>query len=326
VNRIDAAAAAVSPDLRPVAAFPAALAQTPVAAGPAALLSTLRAHFPGHEFREVARRGGWHRPGGVIDRRGRRLAEHLEDWLAAELACCDDALETLAEKHGDDQLCATRLAGTTLYLVADTGPEADAFLQIEIEILQESLGTRLFGTPVDEDAAALIERCAAVAAGQPIGEPRYLFRRLLDIGTSIAALRSRAGVTPPTVRFLDDWTASSAHAATTLGRHWIMQVSEHLDRFRQMQVHVKPLSTTVPAQRFADPERRRNGADLHRSLLAFDRQAGYPLAWFFNMVATHTVPTWVAVAAIDDYGGGFRYLPERDIAVVRDWLHRPYAP
>ncbi|HEY5763880.1 MAG TPA: hypothetical protein VIS73_11795, partial [Rhodocyclaceae bacterium] len=152
------------------------------------------------------------------------------------------------------------------------------------------------------------------------------FRRLLDIGAALAVLRARAGVSPPTVRFIDDWQESSAHAGTTLGRHWIMQVSEHLDRFRQLQVHVKPLSTTMPAHRFTEPHRRRNGPELHQALLAFDRLAGYPMAWFFNMVATHTVPTWVAVNVVEDAGQEFRYLPERDIAVVRNWLHRPYAP
>lgn len=315
-----------TPDLAPSAALVSAIAKTAVAAGPAALLAAINESFPEAVFREVARRGGWYRPGGVLDGARRRVADALEPWLEAELARCDDDLEVVAECHAKSGLMATRLSGTTLYLVADSGADAEAFLQLEIEILQETLGPRLFGTPVDDDAASLVERCLAVNSGEPIAEPRYQFRRLLDIAAAASILRARAGLTPPTVRFLDDWEASSAHAATTLGRHWIMQVSEHLDRFRQMQTHMKPICTTSPAPRFADRDRRRSGTELHQALVAFDRQAGYPMAWYFNLVATHTVPTWVAVTVIEDADAGLHYLPDRDLKVVRDWLHRPYSP
>ena len=49
------------------------------------------------------------------------------------------------------------------------------------------------------------------------------------------------------------------------------------------------------------------------------------MAWYFHMLVTHAVPHWVAQTIIEDAQAGFEYLPERDLAVVRDWLHRPYA-
>jgi len=43
------------------------------------------------------------------------------------------------------------------------------------------------------------------------------------------------------------------------------------------------------------------------------------------MLTTKTVPQAVAHAVIEDVQGGFSYLPERDVKVIKDWMHRPYA-
>jgi hypothetical protein len=37
------------------------------------------------------------------------------------------------------------------------------------------------------------------------------------------------------------------------------------------------------------------------------------------------VPHWVAQTVIEDALNGFAYLPQRDMEVVRHWLHQPYA-
>ena len=37
------------------------------------------------------------------------------------------------------------------------------------------------------------------------------------------------------------------------------------------------------------------------------------------------VPHWVARSVVEDALAGFAYLPQRDVEVVRGWLHRPYA-
>jgi hypothetical protein len=67
------------------------------------------------------------------------------------------------------------------------------------------------------------------------------------------------------------------------------------------------------------------GLALFDALQRFDRQIGYPMAWFFHTLTTKTVPHAVAVAVVEDMNSGFSYLPERDIAAVKDWLHRPYG-
>jgi hypothetical protein len=306
----------------------AAVAGTPVAAGPPALQRAVNGclagapGLPPTAFVEVARRGGWHRPGGVVDGHRRRVAAAFEDWLQGELAACGDDLAELAGRHADKR--ATRIAGTTVYLVADCGCDADEFLQLEVEILQETLGPPIFAEPLADDPAALIDRCLD-SAGEPFGEARYALRRLVDVAAATARLRQRLGVPPAALRFIDDWQASSAHAATTLGRHWIMQVGEHLDRFRNPQLQLKPVPAATPLPFPGDAGGRLSGSGLQQALHAYDRRAGYPMAWFFNLVGAHAVPAGLAIAAIEDANAGFRYLPERDLRIVRDWVHRPYA-
>ena len=50
-----------------------------------------------------------------------------------------------------------------------------------------------------------------------------------------------------------------------------------------------------------------------------------PLAWYFFIPSTKSVPHWVAQTVIEDALAGFAYLPQRDVDVVRSWLHRPYS-
>ena len=48
------------------------------------------------------------------------------------------------------------------------------------------------------------------------------------------------------------------------------------------------------------------------------------MAWFFLMVTSKRVPHSVAQTVVEDALNGFAYLPQRDIDVVRHWLHQPY--
>jgi len=60
-------------------------------------------------------------------------------------------------------------------------------------------------------------------------------------------------------------------------------------------------------------------------LTRFDRQAGYPFAWFFYMVKGKLVSPHCGVAVFKDISGDFSYLPERDVAVLKDWINTPYS-
>ncbi|MBI4985502.1 MAG: hypothetical protein HZC24_09215, partial [Rhodocyclales bacterium] len=225
-------------------------------------------------------------------------------------------------------LRATRLCGKTHYLVAATGSRAADFLQIEIEELQETLGHLLFAGDAPGSLEELIDPPDATAVktpAQPLGAAFFALRRVTDVADFLARMAAQKPEPQPVQRFFDAWQASSAGNATQLSNHWVLAVREHLDRYRQPILQATPVAAVngLPP-RFAGGFGIQ-GLGLQKALQAFDRQAGYAMAWFFHMLTTKTVPHAVAAAVIEDVQAGFRYLPDRDTQVVRDWLHRPYG-
>jgi hypothetical protein len=313
-----------------------ACAMTPVSAGPAALVRRIAKDLPECSFREVLCRGGWYRLGGVIGESGVRLSDHLEQWATARLAAHHGDLAALLDQQVGAPFRATTLSGRTHYLVAPTGSGSTDFLQLEIEDLQEAYAQPLFAhieppATVDEWVDARCGGCdrhAGPACGVPIGGAYYRFRRLTNIGERLDTMRENALAPAPVHRFVEDWDASSASQSSAFCNHWVLVLNEHLDRHRQTITRATPMpAVNGDLPRFGAPEGAR-GLELHNALLAFDRAVGYPLAWYFTLLTCpgkKTVPHWVPAAVASDTTDGFSYLPERDMAVIRRWLHQPYG-
>lgn len=302
----------------------------PVTAGPAALVREIGRQLPDWSFREVLCRGGWYRLGSLLAADGTRRAASLEDWASAELDQRDGDLAALLEDYADSGLTATRLAGRTHYLVAATGPGATDFLQLEIEDLQEFAGPPLFArdtlpVSLDDLLDPRTGSQAGDAAGTPLGLPTYRFRRLIHVGDSLTRMRTQSLEPQPIHRFVADWAASSAGAATAFANQWIIAFREHLDRYRQPIFRANPVpAINGEAARF--PVRPgTQGLALRDALTAFDRAQGYPFAWFFHMLTSKAVPHWVATTVAEDAAVGWAYIAERDLAVVKAWLHKPYG-
>lgn len=304
--------------------------QVPVAQGPAALARELARLVPQLNFRGVLTRGGWYRLGGVVDAQGRHIADDIERWAEEELERCDEDLAVVACAHADDKLRATRLTGKTHYWVARSGPGAADFIQIDIEELQEVICHALF--PAGEVPTSLAElvdpRDACPNHQAALGVPFYAMRRLTHIAEFLDGMRAQKPEPQPVHRFIEAWEASTASHASDFSNHWVLAVREHLDRYRQ------PIrgATPVAALNGAPPRfdggfgaHEPRGLALAGALQRFDRHLGYPMAWFFHMLTTKSVPHAVATVVIEDVQGGFNYLPDRDVQVVRDWLHRPYS-
>lgn len=300
--------------------------RVPVAAGATGLAEALSRIAPQLQFREVLSRGGWYRLGGVIDGAGQRIADDLEHWAASELAAAADDLGALFDSHEGSGLRATRLAGKTHYLVAATGAAAADFIQVEIEELQEFTGHALFVGEVPGSLEELVDpRTGEEGSGRSIGTPYYALRRVTAIDDFIERMRDQKPEPQPVHRFLDAWGRSSAGQATQFSNHWLLAVREHQDRYRQPVLDATPVAAlNGPAPTF-DASFGAQGLALQHALQRFDRQLGYPMAWFFHMLTTKRVPHAVASIVADDVQAGFNYLPDRDLAVVKDWLFRPYG-
>jgi len=295
-----------------------------VSAGPGAFVKTLGQSLPDWKFHHALSRGGWYRLGGIVDGNGQRVTDSLESWVEAALDERDGDIGQLIDDFAGQTLYATRLVGQTHYLVASAGEDTDDFLQLEIEDLQEMRVHRLF---VNEPSTLeeLVDPRSSAEAMQPIGLPVYTFRRLQHIGAFLKRMLAQKPEPAPVHRMIEDWAKSSAGATSNFYNHWVIATREHLDRYHQSVFRAQPIATLAGAAPEFDAAQGTNGLELYAVLGHFDREAGYPLAWYFHMLTSKAVPHWVAQTVVEDALAGFAYLPQRDVDVVRSWLHRPYA-
>ena len=129
----------------------------------------------------------------------------------------------------------------------------------------------------------------------------------------------------PVQRFMDDWNRSSALQKAVLSDDWIVRPFRHTGRFGEQQINVEIVNTQRKNVPQLDDISGKKGVSLHNLLTRFDRQAGYPFAWFFYMVKGKLVTPQSGVAVFKDISGDFSYLPERDVAVLKDWINTPYS-
>lgn len=299
----------------------------PVSGGPAALSKELGKAAPEWPFRHVLCRGGWYRLGGVVDAQGKRISDSLEAWAEALLDEHAGDFGAAADALADKEWYATRLIGRTHYLVAATGDGVADFLQLEVEDLQEVRAHRLFGAdalPASLDE--LIDPPQDSRALLPVSPPTYAFRRLAHVGAYLQRMLAQRPEAAPIHRLLDDWKASSAGHTSAFYNHWVIAMREHLDRYQQPIFRAQPIATLAGEPPLFATSPGTSGTKLQEALYSFDRQVGYPFAWFFHMLTSKAVPYWVAQTVVEDALAGFAYLPQRDIDVVRGWLHRSYAP
>ena len=295
-----------------------------VSSGPGALVKALSLAQPEWNFRHALSRGGWYRLGGIVDEQGQRVAENLERWVESALDQRDGDFGQLADDLAGQTLYATRLVGQTHYLVASAGAGTDDFLQLEIEDLQEVRVHQLFAN----DPGTVEELVDPRGGGDnplPVGLPFYTFRRIHHIGAFLRRMLAQKPEPAPIHRMLDDWSKSSASGTSAYYNHWVIATREHLDRYHQPVFRAHPIATLAGAAPEFDATPGSSGLKLNAALIHFDRETGYPMAWYFHMLSSKAVPHWVADSVVADAQAGFAYLPQRDVDVVRGWLHRPYS-
>ena len=326
---------ASTPDIECVVS--ALCARVPVSAGMPELVKELAHVMPHLFFRAALTRNGWYRLAGLVDRDGRRVADDLVQWIETELAARRAKpgpiqrkdLRALTRKYAASGYRSTRLIGKTHYLVASTGTDAMNFMQIELEEMFEVAGHELFAGAPPDSLEDLIDRpCAkggqviAAPIATPLGAPFYKLRRITNVAELIERLAAEQSESQNVPRFLSAWQSSSAGLSAEFSKHWVLAVREHLDCDQLPVMQATPVAAiSGPLPRF-ECSFGAYGLALYDALEAFDRQVGYPMAWFFHMLTTKAVPHAAANAVVDDVQAGFSYLPARDVKVIKDWLHR----
>jgi hypothetical protein len=166
----------------------------------------------------------------------------------------------------------------------------------------------------------------------PVGLPFYHFPpgiAIQHIGALIPPAQAHAGAKtgtrrhPPHARSTGQKVSASNTSA--YHNHWVIATREHLDRYHQSVFRAQPIATLAGAAPDFDASAGTSGLKLNDALTHFDRETGYPMAWYFHMLTSKAVPHWVAQTVVEDSLAGFAYLPQRDVDVVRSWLHRPYS-
>ncbi len=291
------------------------------------LLSKLQALNPDYPIRLAKTGEEWYRLGGIVDVDGNRIANNLIEWTERTYIECGKNLQTLIDHAREQKLIATRQTGDTLHFVVQTGSKAEQFIQIDIDKTHEISDRLLINEhnppeDLEEFIDPLDPECVEIFC---IGAPRYSYRRKTDVSIFMDEINKYHIEEHPVQRFMDDWNRSSALQKAVLSEDWIVRPFRHTGRFGEQIINVEIINTQQKNVPQLDDINGKKGTALHNLLTRFDRQAGYPFAWFFYMVKGKLVSPHSGVAVFKDISGDFSYLPERDVAVLKDWINTPYS-
>ena len=290
------------------------------------LLAALQAQNPDYQIR-LARIGAeWYRLGGIVDRQGKRIATDLVEWTERTYIGCGKNLQTLMDHALEQQLIATRQIGNTLHFVVQIGPKAEQFIQLDIDKTNEIADRWLVSkhNPPDDLEEFIDPLYPDTLDAFGIGTARYAYRRKTDVAIFMDEINKHHPLEHPVQRFMDDWNRSSAGQKAVLSDDWVIRPFRHTGRFGEQQINVEIINTQQKNLPQLDDINGKKGLPLHQLLSRFDRQAGYPFAWFFYMLKGAKVTANSGVAVFKDISSDFSYLPERDIAVLKDWVNTPY--
>lgn len=292
-----------------------------------ALLSKLQQLFADYPVR-LARTGkDWYKLGGIVDQSGQRVAHDITEWAERTYLETGHNFDALVEYATESQLIATKRIGCTLYFVVETGHRAEDYLLFEIEKTREIADRLVINEDVlPEDLEEIIDPLIpAQIESHTFGQSRYQYRRKTDMSLFLKSLTEHYADQHPVNRFINDWNRSSAFVSGQIFcRDWFIRPYQHTGRYGEQVVNAEIISLQTKQLPHLEDLVGKQGTSLNNLLVRFDRQAGYPFAWFFYMVKGTLVSPHNGEAVYRDLTGDFSYLPKRDEAVLRDWIATPY--
>lgn len=291
---------------------------------PQGLSEKLNALTPELEFSHVATRGDWYRLGGVVDAQHQPVSGNIVQWV--EKVSGGD-VERLLGECADLDYFATRLAGKTHYFSAAYGSASAAFIQLEIEELREVLDRPLVTEDwYPENLEEFLDPLDLPRLSpEPVAESYFQFRRITPVATLLQEAPGENRSLSNLRRFFDDWSASSASECGPVCKHWALALREYIDSDGECHLSAKPFSTFVGNLDSLSGAAKLHGAELANLIHGYDRQIGYPFAWYFNMLGCKSENFAVAEAVLRDQMGAYDYLPAKDLKVLRAWEERPYG-
>lgn len=267
----------------------------------------------------------WYRIGGVVENSGKRVALDLIEWVERTYIECGQNLQTLIEHSLEHHYIATKQTGSTLHFVIQTGDRAEDYILLEIDKISEISDRLLINEDaLPEDKEDIIDPLTpALIEGFAIGHSRYQYRSKTDIKLFMDTLSQHHAEVHPVQRFLNDWNNSTA-AKSVFCQHWLILPYMHTGRYGEQIVNAEVINIQTKPMHVLENLSGKQGTSIHNLLTRFDRQAGYPFAWFFYMIKGKLVAPYNGEAVYQDITGDFAYLPAQDEAVLKAWIASPY--
>ncbi|MET0065354.1 MAG: hypothetical protein ABW076_03320 [Candidatus Thiodiazotropha sp.] len=292
--------------------------------GLSALQEAVNELLPDPALSCVLTRSNWHRLGGVVDSQYQPIAGNIAQW--AEEVSGGDVDQLIAE-YDDKGYFATRLSGKTHYFTAPLGDKPDQFIQLEIEELQEVLDRPLVERDWFPDSLEefLDPLDYPRLEPEPIGAPYYQFRRVTPMNKLLLVEAGLDQAQRSLKRFFDDWSDSSANENGHFCSHWVLILQDYMDSNGDYRVKARPYAVAAECLPELPEGDLLQGSELANAIHSYDRQIGYPFAWFFIMLSRKAANFRLAEAVLRDQMEAYDYLPARDLKVLRSWEERPYA-
>lgn len=293
-------------------------------AGVEALTERLHCSMPETDICRVLTRCGWHRLGGVVDAAYRPVTDNIVKWAEQESG---GDVDELVFRYMDEGYFATHLSGKTHYFTFPCGDRAEDFYQLEIEELQEVLDRPLIDRDwCPENLEEFLDPLDYPRLEpEPVAKPYYQFRRITSIADHLDEASKANREIANLQRFFRDWSQSSAAEGAHFCRHWVLALRKYMDSDRECRLTARPVSTFSGELPVLPPGASLQGEELAKAIHAYDRDLGYPFAWYFIMLSRKAANFALAEAVLRDQMGAYDYLPARDLKVLRQWEARPYG-
>ncbi|MDA8417113.1 MAG: hypothetical protein M0Z78_08695 [Betaproteobacteria bacterium] len=134
--------------------------------------------------------------------------------------------------------------------------------------------------------------------------------------------------TPPALRLFQDWAESSAgQGGEKICNHWWMQVGEWKDKGQKQYALTPQWAEADGGLNLPEimPDWEASPYGVMESLSQFDKQAGYPFAWYFYMLHGNRVGHSAGGVIANAIKSGLLNLPKCDEEVLLRWRDDQYG-
>ena len=124
----------------------------------------------------------------------------------------------------------------------------------------------------------------------------------------------------PEQRFFDDWKSSSVSQHNP-EKNWFFEYKYDRDvKEPNLSAALFPFDELT----VVDYDREKTITEIMKELEEFDKQAGYPFAWYFFMVHGGLIDPRIGMIVNAHLNAGAVHLPVLDAVVLRRWSEQPY--